>query len=55
MPMHVVKRDGRQEDVRLEKITRRIEALSYGLAVEPLLVAKVIDGDLRWRHHPATG
>lgn len=45
MPMHVVKRDGRREEVRLEKITRRVEALAGGLQVEPLLVAKkVIDG-----------
>ncbi len=45
MPMHVVKRDGRHEDVRLEKITKRVENLSGGLTVEPLLVAKkVIDG-----------
>ncbi len=45
MPMHVVKRDGRHEDVRLEKITKRVENLSGSLTVEPLLVAKkVIDG-----------
>jgi ribonucleoside-diphosphate reductase alpha chain len=45
MPMQIVKRDGRREEVRLEKITRRIEALADGLTVEPILVAqKVIAG-----------
>ena len=43
--MQIVKRDGRREEVRLEKITRRIEALADGLTVEPILVAqKVIAG-----------
>lgn len=45
MSMQVLKRHGQREDVRLEKITKRIEALSGGLQVEPLLVAqKVIAG-----------
>jgi ribonucleoside-diphosphate reductase alpha chain len=45
MSMQIVKRDGRREDVRLEKIIRRIEALTSGLQVEPILVAqKVIAG-----------
>ena len=45
MAMQIVKRDGRREDVRLEKITKRIEVLTEGLAVEPILVAqKVIAG-----------
>lgn len=45
MPMQILKRDGRREDVHLDKITRRIEALADGLVVEPILVAqKVIAG-----------
>ncbi|CAJ0576575.1 unnamed protein product, partial [Mesorhabditis spiculigera] len=44
----VVKRDGRKEDVHFDKITSRIQKLSYGLNqdfVEPVLVAqKVIAG-----------
>ncbi len=45
MSMQIVKRDGRREDVRLEKITRRIKAFAADLKVEPILVAqKVIAG-----------
>ncbi|GHE56208.1 MULTISPECIES: ribonucleoside-diphosphate reductase subunit alpha [Roseivirga] len=46
--MLVVKRDGRRESVKFDKITARIEKLSYGLDpsfVEPIDVAKkVIEG-----------
>lgn len=43
--MHVIKRNGGQEPVQLDKIVRRIAARSGGLAVEPILVAqKVING-----------
>lgn len=46
--MFVVKRDGTQESVKFDKITARIQKLSYGLEpahVDPILVAKkVIDG-----------
>ena len=47
-PMLVVKRDGRHESVKFDKITARIEKLCYGLNmtyVSPIEVAKkVIDG-----------
>ena len=46
--MLVIKRDGRLETVRFDKVTARIEKLSYGLDtrfVQPIEVAKkVIDG-----------
>jgi len=46
--MLVVKRDGRRESVKFDKITARVEKLSYGLDpnfVEPIEVAKkVIEG-----------
>lgn len=46
--MQVVKRDGRRETVKFDKITARIQNLCYGLDanyVDPILVArKVIDG-----------
>lgn len=46
--MYVIKRDGRRESVKFDKITARIERLCYGLDlnyIEPIDVAKkVIDG-----------
>jgi ribonucleoside-diphosphate reductase alpha chain len=46
--MHVVKRDGRRESVKFDKITARIEKLCYGLDlqyIQPVEIAKkVIDG-----------
>ncbi|MCH8234132.1 MAG: ribonucleoside-diphosphate reductase subunit alpha [Bacteroidetes bacterium] len=46
--MYVLKRDGRRESVKFDKITARIEKLCYGLDmkyVEPLEIAKkVING-----------
>jgi ribonucleoside-diphosphate reductase alpha chain len=45
--MFVIKRDGRKESVKFDKITARIKKLCYGLSdhVQPLLVAqKVIEG-----------
>src|SRR5436190_19850299 len=46
--MFVLKRDGTRESVKFDKITARIQKLSYGLEpahVDPILVAKkVIDG-----------
>ncbi|MDP1800651.1 MAG: ribonucleoside-diphosphate reductase subunit alpha [Bacteroidota bacterium] len=46
--MFVIKRDGTRESVKFDKITARIQKLSYGLEpshVDPILVAKkVIDG-----------
>src|ERR1700742_5360280 len=46
--MFVIKRDGTRESVKFDKITARIQKLSYGLEpshVDPVLVAKkVIDG-----------
>ena len=44
--MYVVKRDGKQEPVKFDKITARIQKLCYGLdpIVEPIKVAmKVIE------------
>ena len=45
--MNVVKRDGREEAVKFDKITSRIHKLCYGLSelVDPTAVAmKVIEG-----------
>jgi ribonucleoside-diphosphate reductase alpha chain len=46
--MYVVKRDGKKETVKFDKITSRIQRLCYGLSpahVEPVQVAiKVIEG-----------
>ena len=46
--MYVIKRDGKQEQVKFDKITARIDKLCYGLDtkhVEPIEVAKkVING-----------
>jgi len=45
--MYVIKRDGRREDVKFDKITSRIQKLCYGLSehVDPVAVAmKVIEG-----------
>src|SRR5215813_5651437 len=46
--MYVIKRDGKKETVKFDKITARIEKLCYGLDpkhVEPVEVAKkVIEG-----------
>ena len=45
--MYVIKRDGKTEPVKFDKITARIQKLCYGLApsVEPIKVAmKVIEG-----------
>jgi ribonucleoside-diphosphate reductase alpha chain len=44
--MFVVKRDGRKESVKFDKITARIEKLCYGFnLVDPIDVAKkVIEG-----------
>ncbi|KEH32877.1 putative ribonucleoside-diphosphate reductase [Medicago truncatula] len=43
--MYVVERDGRQEAVRFDKITARLQKLSYGLSTEhcdPVLVAQKV-------------
>ena len=45
--MHVIKRDGRREAVKFDKITARIKKLCYGLdpIVDPTKVAmRVIEG-----------
>ena len=45
--MYVIKRDGRKEPVKFDKITARVKKLCYGLSpiVQPELVAmKVIEG-----------
>ena len=45
--MHVIKRDGRKEAVKFDKITARIQKLCYGLSplVDPVAVAlRVIEG-----------
>jgi hypothetical protein len=45
--MYVVKRDGRKESVKFDKVTARIQKLAYGLSehVETFSVAqKVIEG-----------
>lgn len=45
--MYVIKRDGRQEAVKFDKVTARVQKLCYGLSalVDPVSVAKkVIDG-----------
>ncbi len=45
MSMQVLKRDGHSESIQLDKITKRIEAFSNDLDVEPFVVAqKVISG-----------
>jgi ribonucleoside-diphosphate reductase alpha subunit len=48
MSMYIIKRDGRRESVRFDKITSRIEKLCYGLNpkyVDPVMLAqKVIQG-----------
>jgi len=50
--MHVIKRDGRQESVKFDKVTARIEKLCYSLDPEhvgPADVAKkVIEGIFYW-------
>lgn len=40
--MYVVKRDGKKEPVRFDKITGRIRKMSYGLSVDPLTVARAV-------------
>ncbi len=45
MPMYVIKRDGRRESVKFDKITARLEKLSYGLDpnyIQPIEVAKKV-------------
>lgn len=45
MPMYVIKRDGRRESVKFDKITARIEKLCYGLDsnyIQPIEVAKKV-------------
>ena len=45
--MYVLKRDGRKETIKFDKVTARIKKLSYGLdpVVDPVAVAmKVIEG-----------
>ena len=45
--MYVIKRDGRKESVKFDKITARIKKLCYGLnpIVEPTTIAmKVVEG-----------
>ena len=43
--MKVIKRNGKEEDVKLDKVTKRVDKLSYNLKVEPIKVAqKVIAG-----------
>jgi len=46
--MFVIKRDGKKESVKFDKITARIQKLCYGLSpehVQPILVAqKVVEG-----------
>ena len=45
--MYVIKRNGRHEDVRFDKITARIKKLCYNLDpnIEPILIAqRVIEG-----------
>jgi ribonucleoside-diphosphate reductase alpha chain len=45
MSMYVIKRDGRRESVKFDKVTARIEKLSYGLDaayVQPVEVAKKV-------------
>lgn len=38
--MQVVKRDGRKEDVKLDKLTSRVKALAKGLDIDPLEISK---------------
>src|SRR6218665_2404114 len=45
MSMYVIKRDGRRESVKFDKVTARIEKLSYGLDInyiQPVEVAKKV-------------
>jgi ribonucleoside-diphosphate reductase alpha chain len=46
--MHVIKRDGRKQEVKFDKVTARIQKLCYGLDmdhIDPILVAlRVIEG-----------
>lgn len=43
--MFVLKRNGKQESVKFDKVTARIEKLSYGLSrlVSPIDVAKKVN------------
>ncbi len=38
--MQVIKRDGTKQAVCLDKVTNRVQALSYGLDIDPIMVAK---------------
>lgn len=40
--MHVVKRDGRKEEVSFDKVLRRIQAAGRGLEVNPVLIAQKV-------------
>ena len=43
--MYVIKRNGKKEDVKIEKVMERVSKLSKGLKIEPILVAqKAING-----------
>ena len=49
--MYVIKRDSRQESIKFDKITARIQKLCYGLSTEHVMAAmvaqKVIEVGLR--------
>jgi len=56
--MFVVKRDGRKESVKFDKVTARIQKLAYSLGenVETFSVAqKVIEGIFDGVHHISAG
>ncbi len=42
LTMHVVKRDGRKEEVSFDKVLRRIQAAGRGLEVNPVLIAQKV-------------
>lgn len=44
--MFVIKRNGKKEEVKLDKVTNRVRVLSKGLKVEPFLVAQKVIGGL---------
>jgi hypothetical protein len=48
--MYVVKRNGKSEEVKFDKVLQRVKKLSNGLNVEPaILTQKVIAGVYRGR------
>lgn len=48
--MHIIKRDGRKQNVSFDKITARVNQLTYGLNmdfVEPISIAQKVCGRIQ--------